>query len=115
MTDRKAVYKDITHDEYFASGILPNPDGKVGHSIDPNDTTLQTYRQNFTGFRNMLKASGGNVGNAQRDYGVLDKIYPGRIRTVAEWMKKTAYTGEVGSVLKDYADVKREKMAAAAA
>jgi hypothetical protein len=63
----------------------------------------------------MFKGSGANVGNAQRDYDMLDKIYPGRIRTVAEWMKKTGYTGEVGSVLKDYADVRREKMAAAAA
>jgi hypothetical protein len=115
VTDRKTVYKDITLDEYFASGIFPNPDGKAGRSADLNDTTLQTYRQNFTGFWNMFKASGDNVENAERDYDVLDKIYPGRIRTVGEWMKKSGYIGEVGSVLKNYADVRREKMAAAAA
>jgi hypothetical protein len=115
VTGHKAVYKDITLDEYFASGIFPNPDGKVGHSVDPNDTTLQTYRENFTGFWNMFKASRGNVGNSQRDYRILDEIYPGRIRTVGEWMRKTGYTGEIGSVLKDYSDVRRKKMAATAA
>jgi hypothetical protein len=41
--------------------------------------------------------------------------YTRRIRTVGKWMKKTGYAGEVGSVLKDYADVRRKKMAAVAA
>lgn len=109
LTGRKAVYKDITLDEYFASGVL-NPEAKVGHSADHDDDTLQTYRQNFTGFWNMFKASGGNVGNSRRDYGFLDEIYPGRIRTVGEWMKKKGYTGKAGSVLKDYADVRAKKV-----
>lgn len=106
MSGRKAVYKDISLDEYFASGVFPNADAKVGHSTDPNDTTLQTYPQNFTGFWNMFKASCGNKGNSQRDYTILDEIYPGRTRTVGEWMKKTGYTGEIGSVFKDWSDRK---------
>lgn len=112
VTGPKAVYKDIAQDEYFAFGIFSNPDGKVGHFAGRNDTTLQAYRQNFTGFWNMFKVSGDNVGNAQRDYNVLDEIYPGRIRTMSEWMKM-GYTGEVGSAWKDYADVRKEKIAAA--
>jgi NmrA-like family len=115
VTGKKAVYKDITLDEYFASGIFPNADGKVGHSVDHDDDTLQTYRENFTGFWNMFKASGGNVGNARRDYGLLDEIYPQRVKSVGEWMRKTGYTGEPGSVLKDYSDIKARMMAAAAA
>jgi hypothetical protein len=47
VTGRKAVYKDISLEEYFASGIFPNPDGKVGHSADPNDTTLQDVSTKF--------------------------------------------------------------------
>lgn len=58
VTGLKAVYKDNTLEEYFACGIFPNPDGKVGHSADPNNTSLQTYHQNFTGFWNMFKARG---------------------------------------------------------
>jgi len=78
VTGRNAIYKDVSLEEYFASGIFPNPDGKAGHSADPNDTTLQTYRQIFTGFWNMFWATGRNAGN------VLDEIYPRRIRTVGE-------------------------------
>jgi hypothetical protein len=105
VTGKRAVYKNLTLDEYFASGVFPNAEAKVGHGVG-DDSTLQTYRQNFTGFWNMWKASGGNKGNAQRDYALLDEIYPGRIKSVEEWMRKTGYTGEPGSVLKDYRDSK---------
>lgn len=101
VTGKKAVYKDVSLEEYFASGVFPNPEAKVGHGAGPNDETLQTYRQNFSGFWNMWKG-----GLAKRDYGVLDEIYPERIRSVEEWMKKTGYNGEAGTVLKDYDDHK---------
>jgi hypothetical protein len=47
VTGRKAVYKDVTLDEYFASGAFANPDAKVGHSVGHDDPTLMTYRENF--------------------------------------------------------------------
>ncbi len=34
-------------------------------------------------------------------------------RIVNDWMKKTGYTGERGSVWKDHSDGRREKMVAA--
>jgi hypothetical protein len=111
ITGRKAVYKDVTLDEYFASGVFPDPERKVGHSVE-QDGTLQTYRENFSGFWNMWKASRENKGVIKRDYALLDEILPGRIRTVGEWMKKAGYTGERGSILKDWSD--RDAKAAAA-
>ncbi|KAF2183857.1 NAD(P)-binding protein [Zopfia rhizophila CBS 207.26] len=105
-TGKKAVYKDITLDELFASPVFPFPDGKVGHSVSYEDPTLQTYRQNFSGFWNSWKADLVKV-----DYALLDEILPTRVKTLGEWMKLVGYTGERSSVLKDYRDnaKKRQK------
>jgi hypothetical protein len=106
VTGKKAVYKDITLDELFASPVFPSPDGKVGHSVSHEDPTLQTYRQNFSGFWNSWKAD-----LVKTDYALLDEILPTRVKTLAEWMRLTGYTGERSSVLKDYRDnaKKRQK------
>ncbi|KAJ5677555.1 uncharacterized protein N7477_003188 [Penicillium maclennaniae] len=98
VTGKKAVYKDVTLDEYFQLGIL-DPDELVGHSSDPKDSTLQTYRENFSGFWNTWKDD-----LTKRDYELLDKILPTRVKSVKEWMVKTGYTGKPTSVLKDYRD-----------
>lgn len=101
ITGKKAIFKDITLEEYFALPLFPNPDAKVGHSVGHDDTTLQSYRQNFSGFWNTWKA---NV--LVRDYALLDEILPTRVKSVGEWMKLTKYSGERGSVLKDYRDTR---------
>jgi len=99
VTGQKAVYLDVSLDEYFKLGIFPNPDAKVGHSASPDDPTLLTYRENFSGFWNTWK---DNL--TQRDYPLLDEILPTRMKSVREWMEKTGYTGKRKSVLKDYRD-----------
>ncbi|CZR62334.1 related to nitrogen metabolic regulation protein nmr [Phialocephala subalpina] len=99
VTGKKAIFKDITLDEYFASGAFPFPDTKVGHSLGHDDETLQTYRENFTGFWNTWKES-----VLLRDYAVLDEILPTRVKSVKEWMQISGYTGKHGNVLKDYSD-----------
>lgn len=96
VTGKKAVYEDITLDEYFKLGLL-DPNAIVGHSTDPNDSTLQTYRENFSGFWNTWK---DNL--TKRDYELLDQILPTRVKSVKEWMEKTGYSGNPASVLKDY-------------
>jgi hypothetical protein len=110
VTGKKAVYKDITLDELFASPAFPFPDGKVGHGVSPSDPTLQTYRQNFSGFWNSWKAD--LVPTA--DYALLDEILPTRVKTLGEWMKLTGYTGEKKSVLKDYRDLAKKRQKALA-
>lgn len=99
VTGKRAVYRDISLDQLFESGVFPFPDGKVGHSVGHEDPTLQTYRQNFSGFWNAWKAD-----LVKADYALLDEILPTRVKTVGEWMKLTGYTGEKSSVLKDYRD-----------
>ena len=99
VTGKNAISKDISLDEYFSSGVFPAPDAKVGHSVGHSDDTLQTYRQNFSGFWNTWKE-----GIVVRDYKILDEILPTRVKSVGEWMKLTGYTGERAHVLKDYRD-----------
>ncbi|KFY13482.1 hypothetical protein V492_03242 [Pseudogymnoascus sp. VKM F-4246] len=104
VTGKKAVYKDVTLDEYFELGAFADPEAKVGHSVTENDPTLFTIRENFSGFWNTWKDS-----LTKRDYKLLDEILPTRVKSVKEWMEKTGYKGEPASVLKDYRDGARKK------
>jgi len=101
VTGQKAVYKDVTLDEYFNLGIFPNPDAKVGHAA-ADEPTLFTVRENFSGFWNTWK---DNL--TKRDYKLLDEILPTRVKSVKEWMQMTGYDGKPKSVLKDYRDEAR--------
>jgi uncharacterized protein YbjT (DUF2867 family) len=98
VTGKKAVYKDVTLDQYFAGGVFLDPEKKVGHSAVPNDTFM-TYRENFSGFWTLWKS-----GLSKTNYELLDEILPERIKTLEQWMKKTGYSGERRSVLKDSKD-----------
>ena len=99
ITGKKAVYKDVSLDQYFSLGIFPNPEEKVGHSANRDDPTLFTVRENFSGFWNTWKDE-----LTKRDYALLDRILPNRVKSVKEWMEKTGYDGKPTSVLKDYRD-----------
>ncbi|KAE9363841.1 NmrA family protein [Stipitochalara longipes BDJ] len=107
VTGRKAVFRDLSLEEYFASGVFGDADRKVGHSVGFDDETLQTYRENFSGFWNTWKED--VLKRSEKDYELLDEILPERVRSVGEWMKLTGYNGERGNVLKDYADAGRKK------
>ncbi|KAJ5646944.1 hypothetical protein N7490_003316 [Penicillium lividum] len=101
VTGIKAVYKDVTLDEYFQLGIWPDPDAmKVGNSGQPDDPTIFTVRENFSGFWNTWK---DNL--TKRDYQLLDEILPTRVKSVREWMERTGYTGKPISVLKGFHDM----------
>jgi len=76
------------------------PDTKVGFSsVKDDNALLMTFRENFTNWWNLYKASAGNTGLIRRDYQYLDKILPNRVKTVGEWMVKANYTGERESTL----------------
>jgi hypothetical protein len=107
VTGRKAIYRNVTLDEYFSSVanvIWPDPDKKVGHSVDHNDGTLLSYRENFGGFWNIWK---DDLLKNEVDYALLDEILPDRVRTLKDWMVITGYDGSRSAVLKDYVDSKR--------
>lgn len=97
VTGKPAKAVRVTPEEYFTDGYEPlDADKKLGYGTDGSDETLQTAGQNFIGFFNVWR---DNL--AKRDYALLDKILPARVKTLEEWMRKTDYTGEYKTVLID--------------
>lgn len=102
-TGKPAKYVDLPIETWNAKTWtkLPNgPDTKVGFlTVKDNNALLQSYGENFANWWNLYKASAGNKGLIRRDYELLDRILPSRVKSVEEWMKKVAYSGERVSVL----------------
>lgn len=66
-----------------------NPNFKLAHGTDGSDTTIMTAAENFTGFFYVFREN-----LATRDYELLDKILPERVKTLEEWMRKPNYNPE---------------------
>lgn len=73
--------------------MAPAANMSSGYNSNLNDPAAMTIRQNFTGFWNMWKHSGGNNGVIKRDYRLLDEIHPKRIKTAEEWFRKEDVKG----------------------
>jgi NmrA-like family len=114
-TTGKAARYEVADLATFMSefwSMLPNgQDTKIASSYaGDDDDTLMSYGQNFTAWWNIYQASGGNKGIITRDYELLDRILPGRVKSVEEWMKKTDYSGGFKPLLKDWADRRSERI-----
>ena len=89
VTGHTARYIDVSLEEYWQSGPMARGrKSPAGYNADPKDPATMTVEQNFTGFWNLWKHSGGNDGVIRRDYGFLDEVFPGRIRSAEEWFRK---------------------------
>jgi len=103
VTGRPAKYIDVPIDVWHEKAWAKLPKGpktKIGYRDVDDRLLLQTYQENFTAWWELYKASGGNSGLIKRDYALLDRILPDRIKTVEEWMRKVEYDGQRRSVLK---------------
>jgi len=98
VTGKKSRYEDIPLQELLDQ----MPKGKIGAKASPgyDDPTLRTTAEHFGPWYNIFRDSGGNTGCWKRDYDFLDEIFPGRIRTLEEWMRKVGYNGETRQILK---------------
>lgn len=89
VTGHPAKYVDVDLDTYWSSSHFKHlVNSGSGYNSDPNDPSFMTYRQNFTGFFNMWKYSGGNTGIIRRDYKLLDEIHPNRIKSAEEFFRR---------------------------
>lgn len=82
---------------------LPNgQDTKIGfQSVKDNNALLMTYGENFAHWWNLYKASPNtNTGLIQRDFALMDRIVPDRVKSVEEWMRKVGYTGDKQDVMR---------------
>jgi hypothetical protein len=97
----KAAFEDVDQAVYFEkySGV---PAGTPASWAQPERGPAlggQTYRENFAGWW-----SAWHDDLITRDYALLDRILPDRVRDLEEWMHKTKYNGRQRSVLKDRSD-----------
>lgn len=95
VTGKKAEHKRVTLEE--AVGLLQNHDYRMGQDFDPQDPTLLSVKENFTGMFTTLNS--GKMLDLI-DYSFLDEILPDRLKSVEDWMRKTGYTGEHEMVTK---------------
>lgn len=94
VTGRKARFTNVTLEQYWRDG--PMSKGKslpAGYNADSRDPGL-TIEQNFSGFWNMWASSGGNRGVIKRDYALLDRILPDRIKSAEEWFHQEDERGK---------------------
>lgn len=82
VTGHPARYVDTELDAYFAplAAITGLP---AGYNADPGDKSTMSFRDNFTGFWNQWKYD-----IITRDYVLLDKIHPGRIKSAEDWIRR---------------------------
>jgi hypothetical protein len=98
VTGKPARYEPVSLDEWFKTGpMAPRAEAKLGPEKEWEiDDTLMTFQESFSGWWRTYQR--GDL--IKRDYALLDRILPDRVKSVKEWMEKTGYTGELKEVLK---------------
>jgi hypothetical protein len=99
VTGKPAQYIDTSLEDYWSKGVFARQaDLPSGYNSNLEDPAAMTIKQNFTGFWNMWKNSGGNRGVVRRDYKLLDEIFPGRIKSAEEWLRREEARDGKGSL-----------------
>lgn len=100
VTGKKAVFNNLSLKEFFAKSPMPeNAPAAWAQTPDAKVTTGQTYWENFSGWWSAWQDD-----IVTRDYAMLDKILPDRVRSLEEWMRKVKYDGSFRPVLKDLSE-----------
>ncbi|KAJ5833629.1 hypothetical protein N7474_001940 [Penicillium riverlandense] len=105
VTGKKGVHKYVPLEEYLPS-VEPFPNAPANFAAGPNavrDESTMTWRENFSAWWRYW----GEGRAERRDMPLLDRIHPGRIKSLGEWMAKVHYDGQPKSVLKGVEDLKR--------
>ncbi|KAL9107318.1 MAG: hypothetical protein Q9227_007770 [Pyrenula ochraceoflavens] len=91
VTGHPARYIDTPFSSYWATGPLSSrAEEPSAYNSTLDDPSAMTVRQNFTGWWETYRRSGGggNKGVLTRDYELLDRIFPERVRSVEEWLRR---------------------------
>jgi uncharacterized protein YbjT (DUF2867 family) len=105
VTGKKGVHQYVPLDEYLPAAE-PFPNAPANFSAGPSavrDESTMTWRQNFSVWWRYW----GEGRAERRDFALLDRIHPGRIKSLGEWMKIVHYDGLPKNVLKGVEDLKR--------
>jgi hypothetical protein len=111
VTGKKGVHCFTPFEEYLPRRE-PYPGAPANYTIGPGAKyeSQMTWRENFTAWWKFW----GSGRAATRDMRLMDEIYPGRIKSLEEWMRKVDYQGTPRPTLKDVEDC-RARIAAAQA
>lgn len=105
VTGKKGVHQYVPLEEYLPIAE-PFPNALANWSAGPSavrDESTMTWRQNFSAWWKYW----GEGRAERRDFTLLDRIHPGRIKSLSEWMRTNHYDGLRKSVLKGVEDLKR--------
>ena len=96
VTGKPAKATNITIDEWFKeAGLEPVLNHRIGSSYVPwEEDMLLTVYEHFGAWWRLYQRSGGRNGILRRDYALLDRIHPQRIRSLKQWMEKIGYDGD---------------------
>ncbi|KAI0520960.1 hypothetical protein F5B22DRAFT_634819 [Xylaria bambusicola] len=93
VVGKPARWIDVDLEEHLGNNWGARADSPAGYNADPNDPATMTIRQNFRAWFRVYQNSGGNKGIVQRDYALMDRVFPGRIRSVGEWLRRENENG----------------------
>ncbi|KAF2963834.1 hypothetical protein GQX73_g9740 [Xylaria multiplex] len=88
VTGKQARWVDCDLEEHLDATWGPAADAPAGYNADPEDPATMSVRRNFRAWFTLWRNSGGNKGVVQRDYALLDRIHPQRIKSVEEWLRR---------------------------
>ncbi|GCB18977.1 NmrA-like family domain-containing protein 1 [Aspergillus awamori] len=105
VTGKKALHQYVPLQEYLPMAE-PFPNAPANFAAGPGavrDESTMTWRQNFSVWWRYW----GEGRAEHRDFALLDRIHPHRIKSLGEWMNMVCYDGMPKSVLKGVEDLKR--------
>lgn len=92
VTGKSARFQPVTQEQWFEgaakSGL--NPDAVMPSTAKADDSAVFTFKKTFGAWWNMWR---DNTREIERDQRTMSEV-PGRISTLEEWMRETAYEGE---------------------
>lgn len=104
VTGRPAKHVQVSLEDFLAKAE-PYPDAPANFAAGPNghrDESTMTYIENFTPWWKYW----GQGKPEKRDFALLDKIHPNRLKSLREWMERHNYDGQSRSILKGVKDLK---------
>ncbi|GAB1739373.1 hypothetical protein NU219Hw_g4335t1 [Hortaea werneckii] len=105
VTGKKARHERITLDEWLQHAE-PFPGAPANWAAVPmahRDESTMTFKENFGPWWKFW----GEGKAEKRDFALLDRIHPGRIKNLEAWMRLVKYDGQARPVLKGAEDLRR--------
>ncbi|KAI9040681.1 NmrA/HSCARG family protein [Aspergillus affinis] len=105
VTGKKGVHRFVRFEEYLPMAE-PFPNAPANFAAGPyaiRDESTMSWRRNFSAWWRYW----GEGRAERRNMALLDRIHPGRIKSLGAWMRLVNYDGIPRNVLKGVEDLKR--------